>query len=66
MPARLLLVFALGVCFAADRFAVGDFGRFQRDLDIEPALQFGDGHLHVLLPGARDQELLGLGVTGEP
>ena len=63
VPARLLLVFSLGVGFAADRFAVGNLGRVQRQVHVVALVQLGDDHLDVLLARARQQKLLGLRVA---
>src|SRR5689334_18073946 len=63
VAACLLLVLALCVRLSAYGLTVGDLGRFQRDLDVEPALQLGYGYLHVLLPGPGNQEIFGLRVA---
>ena len=65
VAAGLLLVAALHVGFAADRLAVRHLGCLQVDFGVVALLQLGDDDFNVLLPGPRDQELLGLRIAEE-
>ena len=65
MSAGLLLVAALHVGGSADGLAVGNLGRFERDIHAVTLLQAADSDLHVLLTGAGDQKFLGLRVAVE-
>ncbi len=49
MAAGLFLVLAFGVGFAANGFAVGDFGRLEREVDVIALVELGDDHFDVLL-----------------
>jgi hypothetical protein len=65
MAARLLFVFAFGVRLPANRFAVGDLGRFQSHFHVVALSQFCDHDLDMLLPGAGEQEFFRLRVAPE-
>ena len=65
MAAGLLFVFAFGVGFAANGFAVGDFGRMHDQFDVVALAELGDDDFDVLLPGAAEQKFLGLRIAGE-
>jgi hypothetical protein len=58
-------VLAFGVGLAADSFAVGDFGRFQRQVHVIALVQLGDHHFDVLLAGTGKKKFLGLRVARE-
>src|SRR6202030_3823846 len=51
VAAGLLFVFAFGVGAPADRFAVSDFRRLQREVHVVTLVQLGHHHLYVLLAG---------------
>ena len=55
MPAGLLLVLAFGVRLAANRLAVGNLWRVQRQFNVIALAQFRDHHFDVLLPRARSR-----------
>src|SRR5260370_29234073 len=63
VPASLLLVPSLHVSFAAKSLAIGNFWRLQNYFSVITLLEFGDHDFNVLLPGARNQEFLGLGIA---
>ena len=63
VPAGLFFVLALGVGLAADRLAIGHFGRLERQVDVVALVQLRDDHLDVLLPGARQQKFLRLRIA---
>ena len=65
VAAGLLLVAALHVGLAADGLAVRDLGRPEDDFSVVALLELGADDLDVLLAGARDEELLGLGIAEE-
>ena len=65
MAAGLFFVFALRVGFAANRFAVGNFRRVNRQLDVIALAQLGHHHLNVLLSRAAQQKFLGLRIAPE-
>ena len=65
VAAGLLLVAALHVGLAADGLAVRDLGRLQVDLGVIALLELRDDDFNVLLPGAGDQEFLGLRIAEE-
>ena len=65
VTAGLLLVAALRVGFAADGFAIGNLGRFQRDFSVVALLEAADDGLNVRLAGAGNQELVGLRIAEE-
>jgi len=46
----LLFVLAFDVGFAADGFAVRDFGRLQSEIDVIALVELGDDDFNVLLP----------------
>ena len=66
MAAGLLLVLALRLGLGANRLAVGNLGRFERDFNVEAPLEFRNRHFHVLLARAGEQKLLRLRVAREP
>src|SRR5260370_10776430 len=63
VSASLLLVPSLHVSFAANSLAIGNFWRLQNYFSVITLLEFGDHDFNVLLPGARNQEFLGLGIA---
>src|SRR5262249_10159418 len=63
VPAGLFLVLAFGVGLTADGFAVGHFGRLQREVHVVALLELGDDHLDVLLAGTGEQKLFGLRIA---
>ena len=63
VAARLFFVLAFGVSLAANRFAVGNLGRLQREIDIVALLKLGNDDLDVLLAGAGKQEFFRLRVA---
>ena len=63
MPARLFFVLTLDAGLIFDGFAVGDFGGFEQNLDIEFSFQFFDGAFNVDLTQSRQQDLLGFGIA---
>ena len=65
MPAGLFLVPSARLDACANRLAIRNFRRLQRHLGVVALLQLGDDHLDMLLPGAGDQELMGLRVAIE-
>src|SRR4029077_5123020 len=54
VAAGLLFVFTFGVCFAANRFAIRDFGRLEREVDVVTLVQFGHDNFDVLLSRASE------------
>ena len=65
VTAGLLFVFAFGVGFAANGFAIRNFGRLEREVDVIALVQLGDDDFDVLLAGAGEQEFLGLRIARE-
>ena len=65
VAAGLLFVFAFGVRFAANRFAIWNLGRLQRQLDVIALAQLGDYHFDVLLARTRKQKFLRLRIAAE-
>ena len=65
VAAGLLLMPALHVSIAAHGLAVGDLGRMQLHIDVVLTPQTRHDDLDVLLPVARQQELLGLRIAVE-
>src|SRR5713101_2590774 len=51
------------VCFATNSLAIGNFRRLQNYFCVITLLEFGDHDFNVLLPRARNQEFLGLGIA---
>ena len=49
----------------ANRFAVGNFGRMDHQIDVIALAELGDHDFHVLLAGTAEQELLGLRIATE-
>src|SRR5260370_5313768 len=49
VPAGLFLVLAFGIGLAANGFAVGNFGRLEREVDVIAFVQLGDDDFDVLL-----------------
>ena len=62
-PPRLLLVLAFRVGLAANRFAVGNFRRMQRQLHVIALAQLRHHHFDVLLPRAAQQKFLRLRIA---
>ena len=54
---------AFGVGFAANGFAVGNFGRLEREIDVVALLELGDDHFDVLLAGTSEKEFFGLRIA---
>ena len=65
VAAGLLFVFTFGIGFAANRFAIRDFGRLEREVDVVTLVQFGHDDFDVLLSGASEQEFLRLRIARE-
>ncbi len=65
VAARLLLVLAFDVGFAADGFTVRDFGWFESEIDMVALVELGDDDFNVLLAGAGQQKFLGLRIAGK-
>src|SRR5204863_6417218 len=65
VPAGLLLVLAFGVGLSADGFAIRNFRRLKREIDVVALLELGDDNFDVLLAGAGEQKFLSLRVAGE-
>ena len=65
VAAGLLLVSALRVGFAADGFAVGNLGRFERDFSVIALFEAADDGLDVRLASAGDEEFVGLRIAEE-
>jgi hypothetical protein len=63
VAARLLLVLALDVGFAANGFAVRDFGWFESEVDMVALVELGDDDLDVLLAGPGQEKFLGLRIA---
>ena len=63
--AGLLLVTAVSLYLLLDLLPVGDLRRIQHGVHAEAALQLGDQHVQLLIAGAGDDLLLGLGVVGQ-
>ena len=63
VAAGLLLVLAFGVGLAANRLAVGNLGRLERQLHVIALAQLRDHHFDVLLPRAAQQKFLGLRIA---
>ena len=63
VAAGLFLVFAFGVGFAANRFAIGNLGRLERQVHVIALMQLGDDDFDVLLARAGEQEFLGLRIA---
>jgi len=63
VPAGLFFVLAFDIGFAADGFAVRDFGRLQSKVDVIPLVELGDDDFDVLLAGTGEQEFLRLRVA---
>ena len=56
---------AVGFHLFLDLLPVGDLRRIQHGVHAEAALQLGDQHVQLLIAGAGDDLLLGLGVVGQ-
>jgi len=56
-------VLAFDVGFAANGFAVGDFGRLQSEINVIALVELGDDHFNMLLAGAGQEKFLGLRVA---
>ena len=65
MPSGLLLVPPLNIRGSTDCFAIGDLGRFQRDIHAIPALQSADRDFDMLLPGSGNQKFFRLRIAIE-
>src|SRR4029077_20148829 len=63
VTAGLFFVLAFGVGLAANGFAVGDFGRLEREVDVIALVQLGYDNFDVLLACAGQQKLLGLRIA---
>ena len=65
VAAGLLLVAALRFSLAANGFAVGNLGRFERDFSVVALFEAADDGFNVRLAGAGDEEFVGLRVAEE-
>ena len=63
VPTGLLFVLAFHVGFAANGFAVRDFGRLQSEINVIALVELGDDHFNMLLAGAGQEKFLGLRVA---
>ena len=65
VAAGLLFVAAVGLGLAADGFAIGNLGRFERDFGVVALFEAADDGLDVRLAGAGDEEFVGLRIAEE-
>ena len=63
MAAGLFFVFAFGVGFAANGFAIRNFRRLEREVDVVTLVEFGDDDFDVLLAGAGEEEFFRLRIA---
>src|SRR5258707_5707507 len=63
VAAGLFFMLAFDVGFAADGFAVRDFGRLQSEIDVIALVELGDDNFNVLLAGTGEEKFLGLRIT---
>ena len=65
VAAALLFVASVSLGLAADGFAIGDLGRFQRDFGVVALLEPRNDGFDMRLAGAGDEELIGLRIAEE-
>ncbi len=63
MTAGLFLVFAFGVGFAANGFAIRNLGRFEGEVDVVALVKLGDDDFDVLLAGAGEEKFFRLRIA---
>ena len=65
VAAGLFFVFAFGVGFAANGFAIRNLGRLEREIDVVALVKLGDDDFDVLLAGAGEEKFFRLRIARE-